>query len=159
MNIKSKNKWAIVGILALILVIPPVVQAGFGGKHRGMGRGMMGMETLLELNLTDQQRAELKEIIAASRSEQEKYRERMREARKNMREVLRAEQFDETALREAFRKSSSVREDLFVLRMKMRDDMRKVLTDEQRAMLEEKRKQRREEIKARVRTRLQETDQ
>lgn len=160
MQLKLLKRLALVGTIVTILTVPLVVQAGaFGGRHRGMGKGLMGIETLLELNLTDRQRTELLGIIDKSRDEQEKLRERMREARKDLRIVMQADEFNETALREAFRKSSSVREEAFVLRAKMMNDMRKVLTDEQRAILAEKRKQRWEEMKARLCSRLKEADE
>ncbi len=160
MQLQLLKRLALVGTIVMILTVPLVVQAGpFGGRHRGMGKGLMGIETLLELNLTDRQRTELLGIIDKSRDEQEKLRERMREARKGLRIVMQADEFNETALREAFRKSSSVREEAFVLRAKMMNDMRKVLTDEQRAILAEKRKQRWEEMKARLCSRLKEADE
>jgi Spy/CpxP family protein refolding chaperone len=160
MQFKLLKRLVLVGIIVMILIVPLVVQAGpFGGRHRGMGKGLMGMETLLELNLTDRQRTELLGIIDKSQDEQEKLRERMREARKGLRTVMQADEFSETAIREAFRKSSSVREEAFVLRAKMMNDTRKVLNDEQRAILAEKRKQRWEKMKARVCGRLKEADE
>ena len=156
-RIKPFKPWTaiIFGVIGMV-AIPLFVQAGAFGRpmHRGGGHGLMGMKTLLELNLSDSQRSELLGIIEKYRGEREKLRDRMRETGKNLRAAMGADEFNESRVREAYRKSSSVREEMFVLRAKMMDDIKKVLTDEQRAKLEEKRKQRIEKMKERVRTRF-----
>lgn len=78
---------------------------GGPGQHDGKGRGMRGMEKMLEqLNLTDKQKAQIKEILEANRPKLEKGKELTPEQRrekmmahreelhKKIRAVLNAEQ-------------------------------------------------------------------
>jgi Spy/CpxP family protein refolding chaperone len=78
-------------------------------------------------------------IMDKYKEERESLWERMRRARANMRNVIRLEKLDENALRKAFRESSSVREEIFVLGARMRAELKTVLTPEQLKIIKERR--------------------
>jgi Spy/CpxP family protein refolding chaperone len=126
----------------------PVIQAGAFHRtgHHGRDFGPMNLKNFLELNLSEEQRTELLGILEDARERSRELREGSREAMKALRIAMQVETFDEMEIREAFRKSQVFREELFVLRVKMINDIRKVLTDEQRARLKKKRDMRQEEI-------------
>ena len=60
---------------------------------------------------------------------------RARDARRELRSLMRAEAPDETAVREAYRRAAKAGEDATVLRMKARSEVMSVLTPEQREAL------------------------
>ena len=129
-------------VLALTLTGVTAMAAGdfsmMGRKH-GMRSGPMQLKTFLQLNLTESQRSQLMAIIDKYQSDREKARKQLQSARRRLVEVIRAGKFDEAEARKAFQRVSSLREDLFVSRMKMRAEMKTVLTPEQNALLERSR--------------------
>ena len=125
---------------------------GPGLKGGGMRAGLRGLRAFLELKLSDAQQVEMMNIINKYRDEREGLRDGMMEARKNLLAVLRAEPFNEEGAREAFRKASSVREEMFILRAKMISELKTILTPEQQELLKERRAQRLERFKKRFET-------
>jgi len=91
-------------------------------------------------------------IINKYQPEREGLRNRMMEARRNLRAVLRAEPFNEGGARKAFREASVMREEMFILRARMMTELRAVLTPEQKELIQERRAQRAERMKQRLET-------
>jgi Spy/CpxP family protein refolding chaperone len=102
----------------------------------------MALKTLLELDLSDVQRAEILTIMNQYEGEMEAIRQQSFEARKDLRRALRAEPFDEEGLRKALRGLFSIREESVVLGARMTADLRRVLTPEQQELLKKQRGQR-----------------
>ena len=130
--------------VAIILAVALAAEAGGFGPGfpgRGMGPGLMGLKTLLELNLSDSQQTELLTILHKYEDEIEKIRNGSIEASKKLATVIRAEEFDENELRQTFREVSSLGEESLVLRAKMMAELKKVLTQEQKTLLNERRAQ------------------
>jgi Spy/CpxP family protein refolding chaperone len=112
-----------------------------------MGAGVDGLKALLELNLSENQRAQLINIINKYEERRKGFRNMMIEARKNLWGVLKAAKFDEGNARKAFREASTAREDMFVLRAKMMSEMKSLPTTEQLQLLQERKAQRYERMK------------
>ena len=98
-------------------------------------------------------------IINKYQPEKEGLRNRMMEARRNLRAVLRAESFNEGEARKAFREASATREEMFVLRAKVMTELTAVLTPEQKELIKERRGQRAEKMKERLETWLENPSQ
>ena len=97
------------------------------------------MQTLLALKLTDAQQERMSSIIASYQEQRKNLWTQMREARRNIREVLNATSFDEAKARDAYQSASVIREEMFISRAKMIAEMKSVLTPEQLNQLKERR--------------------
>ena len=124
-------------------------------KGRGMGWDSGGFRAFLELNLTETQRADMLTIINKYQDERQTLRNTAVEARRNLQTVLNVETFNEEAVRKALREKSDIREEMFILRIKMTNELKAVLTAEQLELLEERKSQRRERITDRLSKRLE----
>ncbi|MBN2539036.1 MAG: Spy/CpxP family protein refolding chaperone, partial [Deltaproteobacteria bacterium] len=67
-----------------------------------------------------------------------KTRGTMIKERDNLKTILQADEFDEAKAREAFQKMSSIRENMFISKTKMMNEMKKILTPDQIKMLDER---------------------
>lgn len=119
-------------------------------KNRGMRSELSGLKTYLELKLSDFQQTEMMNIIMKYQHEGESLRNSISEDRKNLSTVLHAEQLNEEDARKAFREVSAIREEMFILREKMRVELKSVLTPEQLELLKELKAQRLERGKHRL---------
>ncbi len=138
-----KTMKTLAGILALTMVCGTLAFAGMHGK--GMGRGGHGpglMRTLRQLDLTDSQKSQIQTIMESNKDQHQAARENVQAAMDDFREVMAADTFNETAIRQAFQKAASAREEAMVLRARTFHQIRQVLTAEQQAQLEQMRKQR-----------------
>jgi Spy/CpxP family protein refolding chaperone len=147
-----KPKALMTGLVAgsMVLAVAFVAQArpfGPSFSDQGIGAGVGRLEALLELKLSENQRAQLIKIINKYEEQRKGFRNRMIEARKNLWGVLKAANFNEENARKAFREASAVREDMFVLRAKMMSEMKSLLTPEQLQLLQEGKAQRYERMK------------
>ncbi len=139
----------VAGVSVLFALALPAEARPFGPK-RGMGPGLGGLKAFLELKLSESQQGVMMNIIDKYQPEREDLRNRMMEARRNLRAVLRTEPFNEGDARKAFGEASSIREEMFLLRAKMMTELRAVLTPEQKELLKERRAQRAEKMKHRL---------
>jgi Spy/CpxP family protein refolding chaperone len=145
---------AMVGAVSMVLVVTFAAHARHLG-HRGadecFGPHMEGLRTLLQLDLSDEQKSELLNILNRYKAESETFMEDMMVAGEEMKALRNAQEFNEGQVREAFRKLSSVREELLVLGAKMMEEMKGVLSDEQIKFLKEHRDRDREMMRKRFR--------
>lgn len=119
----------------------PNCLSGFG-MHPGMHRGMMGMNMLEDLNLSDAQREQVQAIITRYRDQRENSADdHHKTMRETMFSVIFDDQFDEGKIREAFRKSSADREEMVVQKAKMIAEIKTVLDPEQVELLKERKAQ------------------
>lgn len=100
-------------------------------QHAPMKRMLAGLE------LTDSQREQIKQLMQQHRSEQKTARPDKAE-RQQMRDLLAADTFDETAARLLLEKQQQA-VDRRLAAMKLQHQVLQVLTDEQRQQLNEKR--------------------
>lgn len=86
--------------------------------------------------LTPEQREQIRSIRERHRAEGlADASERARDARRELRQLMRSSTPDETAMREAYRRAAKAGEDAAVLRMKARAEVMSVLTPEQREVM------------------------
>jgi Spy/CpxP family protein refolding chaperone len=110
-----------------------------GGQREGK------IEHLKEkLDLTEQQEADINEILAARKAGMAALREETRTTREAIREMSRAETLDESRLRELVRKQSDQRADMMIARHATRARINTVLTPEQQEKHKAFREQRQE---------------
>lgn len=139
---KTTIVFVLVGCLVLVAVFDAQwVQAfgrgGYGGHGGHGGGGELGM--LMQLDLTDEQKAQIREMLPAYRDKKEGLRTALHAKRQEMRTLMEAESFDEKAVRQKFREMAPLMEDMAVLRGRVRHDIKAVLTPEQVAAIQDRR--------------------
>ncbi len=107
------------------------------GMHHGKGDAGKGMERLVEkLELSEEQRTNISEIHRTGREASRALHRQMRENSRAEREALKAGA-DEAQLLELARKTAEARVALMLRHREMQENVQAVLTEEQRAELEE----------------------
>lgn len=114
---------------------------------RGM-RGGPGME-LRGLDLSDDQRAQLRKIREARQPEFKAVGEKLHAAREGMRALLQADQINESAIRAKSQEVAAAEADAAILNAKVRAESLQILTSEQQAKLKERRANRENNAKQR----------
>lgn len=147
MTPKPRLTLAICGVALLAAALPALGMPP--GRGRGGGPGgpafMDGhrLEHLaLRLELSDGQREQLKEMLAARFDAGFEAHRTMFEARRELQERIHAETFDEAAVREAAAAVAALEADAAVARARVVQELRRILTPEQLAELEEMRENR-----------------
>jgi len=149
---KSTKAWAVVAAISVALALAFAAEARAFGPKRGMKSGLGGLKGFLELKLSEAQQGEMMNILNKYQPEREGLRDRMMEAGRNLRALLRAEPFNEGEARKSFREASVMREEMFILRARMMTELRALLTLEQKELIRERRAQRAERMKQRFET-------
>jgi Spy/CpxP family protein refolding chaperone len=88
-----------------------------------------------KLNLTDDQKSQIKAILSGEKDTLKTLLTQLHEARKDMRAAIQASGANEASVRAAAAKVASVEADLAVERMKLYGKISPVLTDEQRRQI------------------------
>lgn len=107
---------------------------GVDGPH-GL-RGGPGME-FRGLDLTDDQRAQLRKIRDARQSEFKAAGEKLRAAREGMRRLIEADSINESAIRSKSQEVAAAEAEVAILNAKVRAESLQILTSEQQAKLKE----------------------
>jgi Spy/CpxP family protein refolding chaperone len=128
-------------ILAVLLVFATAGLVAFtppqdeGGGKRGRALRLMFMGVFKKLDLTQDQREDIRAIVkGAIQTNKDLIKDSM-QSRKELAEATFAENFDEAAVRNAFRKSAAKQEELAVLKAKVFSEIRPLLTEEQLEIL------------------------
>ena len=148
--------------LAIICLVASQAGAksfGPGNPSRNFGGGLAGLKMFIELNLSETQKTEVLRITDKYQDKRLSTREKLREARDSLRNALKSEQFNEDGVRTAYRQVSSIQEDLLVLRVQMRSELKALLTPEQSELLKERRALRSAKMKTRLEDRLERFNQ
>ncbi|MEO7133392.1 MAG: Spy/CpxP family protein refolding chaperone [Vicinamibacterales bacterium] len=116
---------------------------GGPGGPMGLGPGFRN------LDLTDDQKAQLKKIAEARRSDFEAAGQKVRAAREGMRALIEADSINESAIRAKSVEIAAVEADVMILNAKVRQESLQVLTSEQQAKLKEQRSAREGQAKQR----------
>jgi protein CpxP len=131
----------------------------FGGGPFGFGVGRApGMELLRQLDLTDQQKEQIRGIVQSHRSEFQQVREKIRTAFEAQRAAADATPADEATIRAKATDVASAEADMIVLASKVRAEVFQVLTPDQQAKAKElkaQREQRRQEWQQKMQERRQ----
>ena len=106
---------------------------GAPGGPMGFGHGFRN------LDLTDDQKAQLKKIAEARRSDFEAAGQKVRAAREGMRTLVEADSINESAIRAKSAEIAAAEADVMILNAKVRQESLQVLTSEQQAKLKEQR--------------------
>ena len=135
----------ILSVLGLVLAFTfganVFVANALAGDHRDMARGgpgmMKAMSILSELDLSDEQRAAIKnlrhEIKAAFKANKDAHID----FRDEMKAQVQSDHFDETAVRELLASKQQKRIEMGVMHAKMRNGVWNILTEEQRTLMTE----------------------
>lgn len=103
----------------------------------GPGYRYQLFKTLIRLNLNDQQEHSIALILKKNRDEIRNLSRAMKEARKVLLDSMLADQYSEDAVRHAAKQMASCREDIAVERARVFSEIRKVLTPEQQAIVQQ----------------------
>jgi Spy/CpxP family protein refolding chaperone len=154
-TIKEENKMRlkkglIIALAQIIIIVGAftVNAMAFGQASGHMGSGLFGLKTLLELNLTEDQRAKILSIIGKYETDRDLNRNSLRDARKGLRTALQASEFNEATIRAAYQQISKLREDQLVTRLKMMGEIKSVLSPEQLDLLKARKAQRMDKFKS-----------
>ena len=118
-----------------------------GPGGRGM-RGGPGME-FRGLDLSDDQRAQLRKIREARQAEFKAAGDKLRTAREGMRGLIEAEQINESAIRAKSQEVAAAEAEVAILNARMRAESLQILTSEQQAKLKQQRGKREGQMKQR----------
>ncbi len=117
-----------------------------GQRRRGPGgpggpgmRGPGGGFEFRGLDLSDDQRAQLRKVREAHQSEFKAAGEKMRAAREGMRALIDADAINESAIRTKSNEVAAAEADLAILNAKVRAESMQILTADQQAKLKEMR--------------------
>ena len=115
---------------------------GWGDKGRGWGGergGRMGGMMFAGINLTDDQKAKMKEIGQSFRESTKSLREQLRAKRQELRQASEGGTFNEALATQKLQESAGLQAKLMGEQFRMRQQMLSVLTPEQKTQLEQKR--------------------
>jgi Spy/CpxP family protein refolding chaperone len=152
-TMKRAKMLTIICILALSVIVALAAQAGqFGWDHNGHGTaGFYGLRVLRQLDLSDQQKEVVSDILKKYAEGQDKVRESVQAGRQQMAALMMADEFDETSIRQTFQETSAAMEEAVVLRARIFAEIKAVLNDDQRAQLIEMQRNREERMAQRKR--------
>ena len=129
-------------LASLMATIPALAHQGFG--HGGAsGRGYL----LSALQLSDDQREQIRNIFANGRETIRPLHRQLRDKRTGLREATIAAPFDEARVRSLAQEAASIEAQMRVERARLMNGALGVLTLEQKAKLDDLRQQRRQQLK------------
>jgi protein CpxP len=108
---------------------------GWGGERGGRMHGMM----FGDLNLTDDQKAKMKEIGQSFRERTQSLRQQLRAKRQELHQASEGGTFNEALATQKLQESAGLQAKLMGEQFRMRQEMLSVLTPEQKTQLEQKR--------------------
>jgi Spy/CpxP family protein refolding chaperone len=129
-----RKRQIVIMIVAVMMALAGVETAM--ARIHGMRAGSICLRALMELDLSDAQKVQIAAVMAGSKADRETARQKDDKARDILAPVLETETFNEENVRAAFRRTSSLMEDITVIRAKVGNQIRTVLTEEQRQILE-----------------------
>jgi periplasmic protein CpxP/Spy len=107
------------------------------GRHRGHhGRGMRGA-IFRELNLTDEQKAQMKQIRQSYRERAQPLRQELRAKTQGLRQANQGGAFNEALVTQTLTETAPLRAKLMGESFKLRQEMMALLTPEQKAKIEQ----------------------
>jgi Spy/CpxP family protein refolding chaperone len=140
MNMKKIRILRIVAAVFMVLLFSGASMAGMPG----MGPGGVPLKVLMELDLTETQKAEIAAILEESKVEMDSAKEKHKEVKNIMSPVMEADSFNEENLRAAFAKATPIMEEILVTKARITSQIKGVLTDAQKQILSDKRQERME---------------
>jgi Spy/CpxP family protein refolding chaperone len=123
--------------LVILFAGASVAMAGFGGRGKMGAGGGFHMRALMELDLEDDQKAQIVDLIEAHRQGRQWPKGQFREYREKLRGMTMADSFDEKEFLGVFREMTSLMESRALERAKLARDIKGVLTPAQFEQLQE----------------------
>jgi Spy/CpxP family protein refolding chaperone len=147
-----RKQLTIIGLVALFVFVGStyVLAGRFGGKPSHKGKGFQGIVNSLDLSET--QKTQVADIRSSYQNDMDAAHDSMDGIRQKIHDAMKKEPFDENAeneLRLALKDASLIKEDLLVLRAKMMNEIKGILTAEQQEVFSEMREERMERMKLR----------
>jgi protein CpxP len=146
-QIGVEMKKVIIAVVALLLVVGAgifvIAQKGGGrtsggpAMGRGMGHGMGGQMMLRGLDLSDEQKAKVKEIMDASRSKAEPLHQSMKAAQEKLQQATAGGAFDEAQVSAIANELGGLHAQMIIERQRTKSQIFAILTDEQKAKASE----------------------
>jgi Spy/CpxP family protein refolding chaperone len=121
----------------------------YSESHGSRGGGYFGLKTLLQMDLSPEQNSKILGIFDKYEKERQPLLDSLREARRNLRRAMRTEPFSEEAFKGAYRQVAGIREELLLMGVKVRSEVKSVLTPQQLQLLKERMAQRWQALKNR----------
>jgi Spy/CpxP family protein refolding chaperone len=115
-----------------------------GGFHHARHHGGGEMRGLRALNLTEAQRDQIFKIHHDQAPAFRDQMKKVRASREELQKLARADKFDQAAVRRAADAQAKALSDMAVMRVQAQNQVRAVLTPEQKAKLDQMREQRRQ---------------
>ena len=118
--------------LALALIIS-MTTAAFAGPFMGGkdGHGIGGMRALMQLDLSQEQKQSIYDILQKYQDKQQEVRISIREHKREFFDLTSDGNFNEEEVRQAFQESVPALEEAFILRAKIKSEIYAVLTSDQ----------------------------
>ena len=144
MNSRTSLKAITIGLaLAGLLATGPVLAGQAGTPHGGPGHdGGPMMHMLKSLNLSDDQKAKVKEIMDDEHPKMAPLAQNSWKARQGLEQAIHAPVFDENAIRAAATQVGHAEAELAVERGRLSSRIRGVLTTDQQKQMDARRQQR-----------------
>jgi len=145
-----KRTIPVLGAAAVLMLaaLPALAQGPHGhgkGLHHGGGPGMGHGRLLQELDLSQEQRDAIGDLLLAHRTAMRGQRDAMRAARGALMDATHAETLDEAAVRAAAAEVAALEADRAVARARVFQQVQAILTPEQRTELQQRIAERRAE--------------
>ena len=140
--------WAIASLSAVVLIVASVAVAQSVKTHRGqgqrgawMGRGFHGGGAFKQLNLTDDQKAKMKQIRQGFIESNKPLLDQLKTKRQELRRASEGGTFNEALATQKLTEMASLEAKLMGERFKLHQESLSVLTAEQKAQLEQRKAQ------------------
>ncbi|MGH7775527.1 MAG: Spy/CpxP family protein refolding chaperone [Candidatus Binatia bacterium] len=144
MQLKNHSGLIATAVILATLAFSSTVSARLGLGHGGwMGKGKL----LAELQLTDDQKAQIKSISANDRETIRALHRELREKQRSLMEASKSDPFDEGRVRLEAQELANVQAEMMVVRARLFNKTLSVLTEEQKAKLNNLREERRQRFK------------
>ncbi len=118
---------------------------GFSHGEDQLGRGMnikRVMRHLAALDLTDEQRVEIKSLVKAGIEDSKPQRDSLKAMHQQMKKLMHADTVDEAAIKSLAAEMANIKSDLMILHINKRQQVAALLNDEQQAKLKKMKHQR-----------------
>ena len=125
------NKWILIALAAAFSLGGFVVTTSLGAETSAPLRRGYLHRIAQRLNLTDEQKAQIKSILEAEKGTLKDLRIQLRSSREKLRDTIQAADTNENSVRAASAKVAAVEANLAVERMKIFAKIAHILTDEQ----------------------------
>lgn len=131
------NKWITLTLVTALNLVGLMTTPSLAADTATPGHGRFFQRLAQRLNLTDDQKAQIKTILRSEKDTLKPLLGQLHSARQNLRAAIQASDANETTVRAASAKVAAAEADLAVERMKIYGKIAPILTDEQRRQISE----------------------